>query len=259
MDIGWILRQGLEFGGTALGTIGLDRMLRGEVEEGLKRGWGQFKARVEQQAKYRVVVWDYVANGVADPYRTALQKRHADAVAAGQLLYANRIESVYVLVYLTFEDETLGIEQERKQARGRAFEEFGRKALEDDPQAFDTLLEFYEQREFRTYLLVAKHFGIDVWEFLGTHLTTLVEAIGGEGAVEKMKVYLQNPEKWKGDWTVHRARVRGWAEQKTQAMRDANAASRVAAAERPPDRGVYYVAGGVLLVILLSLIFGWFI
>lgn len=259
MGIGWLLKQIAELLGTVGVTLGVDRILKSGVGGEIEKGWEQFKTRIEQQAQYRVVVLDYIANKVFDPERTALQKRHADAVATRNLLYANRIESVYVLVYLAFEDERLGVETERNEARARAFKELGLKALEADSVAFDTLLEFYEQRAFRTYLLVAKQLGIDAWQFLGKSLSTIIELVGGEGATEIVKQYIQNPHRWGVDFSAHRKGVQGWAEKKTTEMRDANTASKRAAAKRPPDRGVYYVAGGVLVVIVLSLIFGWFI
>lgn len=259
MGIGWLLKQIAELFGTVGVTLGVDRMLKSGVGGELEKSWEQFKTRIEQQAQYRVVVRDYIRNKVEDPERTALQKRHTDAVAAGNLLYANRIESVYVLVYLTFEDTNLGPEEERSQARARAFKELGLKALETDSVAFDTLLEFYEQRAFRTYLLVGKQLGIDAWQFLGRSLSTIIELVGGEGATETVKAYLQNPHQWGVDFSAHRMAVQEWAWRKTIEMHEANATSKEATAMHPPDRGVYYVIGMVIIVIIIALIFGRFI
>lgn len=247
----------LEFVGTAGSTLIADRLLRGEMGETLKKGLEDFKAGVEKRAEYRVVVRGYIEHELNDPYRAALQKIHTDARAANDLGRANRIEDVYVLIYLTFDDGALGNEEERKQMRQREFQDLGRAAMDPDPTKFDTMLEFYERRGLRMYLLIARQLGIDAWQFLGGPLTAIAEAIGGEGALEKVKSYIQDPKQWGPDWLSHRASVRGWAESKTVQMQEAYMWSVHDTAERPPDRWIRRVAIMIGTILLGTLVVGF--
>lgn len=249
----------LEFFGTSGFAVALNQLLQGQLGETLKKGLDEFRTRVEKYAEYRVVVRGYIEHDVSDPYRSALQKKHADARVAGDLGRANRIEDAYVLVYLTFEDEILGNEQERKQMRLREFEDLGRAAMDPDPTRFDTMLEFYEQRGLRTYLLIAKQIGIDAWQFLGGPLTAIAEAIGGEGALERAKAYIQDPKRWGPDFLANRKEVREWAEKKTIDMERAYTVSMRMAERRKqenPDHWIRNVALSVGLTILGALALG---
>ena len=252
VDVGRIGRQVLEMLITVGASVGVDQMIRG----GLDEKWKFFLQKVEQQTQYRVIARQYIAHTVDDPYRTALQKKYEDALRAEQIWYANRIEGVYALVYAAFENERLGNETERGDMRKREFEDLGRAALNPDPAKFDAMLEFYEERQFHTYLMVAQKIGIDVWDFLTRQLGVTVDAVGGEGAKERLQAYIRDPQQWRRGFVLHRERVRTQAQQKITAMQEAYMWSVVEADARPPDKTIYYVVGIVLALTIISCVIG---
>lgn len=262
--LGW--EDVLEFVGTSGFTLGFDRLLRGELGTNFKKGFDELRAKIEERAKHQVVMWSYVRNNLNLEHSAPLIKIHRDARAAHQYMRANRIEVIYTLVYMTFEDVTVDPNAvEREQMREAAFKQLA-VAARDNLTEFDDLLDSYERQGLRTYLLIAKQLGLDTWRFIGKPVTAIAEAIGGEGAVERLKMFFESPERWapallwyRNESPTNQA-IREWMTQAGQRLCHLNDESRSRTSER-----VYWGIPTLVLwpivftgvVLIVSLIIGY--
>lgn len=280
--LGW--EDLLEFGLTVTSAVGASRWLQGEPGQKIKEGFDALKATINAREQLRVATWSYINTKLDMEYSAPLAKIHRDAQVKPDLLRANRIEEVYILVYITFNNEELGPKDEREQAREEAFQELAKAAAQDDPTGFDVIMASYERQGLMVYLRIAKQLGIDAWNYLGAPFTAIAEAIGGEGAVEKLKMYFQNPERWGPDLWHYRntspfhQSARRWMDEQAENLRLRNEESKArveamrgstpmspdstgrlarikrGAAAMPPFAWPFIITG---VVILLSILIGY--
>lgn len=254
--LGW--EDLLEFLLTFGSAVGVSRFLQGDAGQKLKEGFDALKATINAREQLRVVTWQYIRKMDIE-YSVPLVKIHRDAQLKPDLIRANRIEEVYILIYITFNNEELGPKEERDQAREEAFQELAVAAAQDDPTDFDVIMASYERQGVMVYLRIAKQLGIDAWNYLGKPFTALAEALCGEGAAEKIKVIVQNPEQWGPAWKNHRKRMRDRFERRTAAIQRKDERSKSSAEDRPPDHSLWYILLGIAGLYIIAIIMGLFI